>query len=205
MIARLKLFTALLTGLLAGTVQAGEVQLEQLLADIAPDERSFAAAYEETRESGLMDEPVVVKGTIHYRYPGQLEKTEELEDGSRREIHVGDGVVRVMDEDGERSTRLSRVPELAALMAVLDAFARGDAAAMEEQFQSIEVHGDIEQWRLELEARDPPTPGRGGGSRNDDPLPLRLELSGSGDWIERIQLDAPRQGRIRFRITEELE
>ena len=184
---------------------AGELSLAALLDRLAPEQGGLAASYEETRHDPLAEEPIRLRGELHYRHPGQLRKTERLPDGEEREIRIADDLVHLRDQRGERTTRLNQVPGLEPLMAVLDAIGGGDADTLEAHFQRVELDGDAEDWQLALEAAPRPAPGRGGGSRRSDEAPLHLTLSGQAAWIDEIELDAPRQGRIRLRLIEALE
>lgn len=168
--------------------------LESLLAHVDPvQERPLA--YRQERVSGLLAEPVITHGEITYRYPGYLRKTTRGADGGRL-LMIEQGRVRLQGPEGSRRRALEDMPALQALMHTLDAVARGDAAALRQDYRT-RLTGGPDDWVLMLTvAAD-----RGGGAgpgRADD---TRLWLKG-GERIERIRLDSDAFGRVTITLGE---
>jgi hypothetical protein len=150
-------------------------------------------AYHQERRSGLLAEPVVTRGEITYRRPGYLRKTMRGEGGERLLV-IEDGRVRLQGPDGSRTRALDDMPALRALMRVLDAVARADAAVLRSDYRA-RLTGGPEAWELTLTV----APGRRGGAGRGDGT--RIDLTG-GRRIERIRLDSEAFGRVTITLEE---
>lgn len=106
-------------------------------------------AFTEVRLSSLLAEPLVVSGTLEYAAAGVLKR--HVESPYRESTTLGGESVRV-ERDGEapRTFALRRAPELRGLLAGMTGLLRGDAAALESDFE-ITATGDDERWRLDLD------------------------------------------------------
>lgn len=184
---------------LAFPLHASSLRLERLLEHVAPVDGTMERTYRQTRESSMLTESASVEGTIRYRYPGYLHKSESGTEDARTVIVDGDTVH--VERDGERSTfPLDRYRVLEALMFLLDAMAQADADRLREHFR-IELEGDIEEWRLLLESR---TAGGNGSDRGmQQQGGIELELFGRDDRIRRIVLVSSGSGRMMLEFGDE--
>jgi hypothetical protein len=151
-------------------------------------------AYHQERRSGLLAEPVITRGEITYRQPGYLRKT-MVGAGGERLLVIEDGRVRLQGPDGSRTRGLEDMPALRALMGVLDAVARGDAAALRSDYRA-RLTGGPEAWGLTLTVA---TDRHGGGAGRAEGT--RIDLTG-GRHIERIRLDSEAFGRVKITFEE---
>lgn len=151
--------------------------------------------YRQERVSGLLAEPVSTRGEITYRHPGYLRKTTRGGDGERLLV-IERGRVRLQGPDGSRNRALDDMPALQALMGVLDALARGDAAALRRDYRA-RLTGTPDAWKLTLAAAAERR-GGAGASRSEE---TRIRLSG-GRRIERIRLDSEAFGRVTMVLGE---
>lgn len=170
--------------------------VDDLLARLAPADGVIASAYVQTRESGLLTEAVTSEGELRYTSPGQLEKTEIVAEGERT-VRIADATVHIDGPDGTRRFPLSRSRQLQALMALLEAFATGDAQALRERF-TAELATDSENWRLRLQTRET----QSGDRPSQEPRPLRVEVRGEADEVREILLTSPQGGRLRLELVE---
>lgn len=180
-------------------VHASSLRLERLLEHVAPADGTMERTYRQTRESSMLTESVSMEGTIRYRYPGYLRKSESGAEDTRTVVVDGDTVH--VERDGERSTfPLDRYRVLKALMFLLDAMAQADADRLREHFR-VELEGDIVEWRLLLESRT--ADGKGSDRTMRQQGGIELELFGRDDRIRRIVLESSDSGRMVFEFGDE--
>jgi hypothetical protein len=143
--------TAVLLTAVTATVASAAPDSAALIAQLArraPASISFA----EVRFSSLLDEPLVVHGTLEYAGAGVLNRRVDSPYGESTSIR--DETVRV-ERDGEsaRTFALRRAPELRGFVTGMLGLLTGDSALIEEHF-SVVASGDSERWRLDLEPVD---------------------------------------------------
>jgi hypothetical protein len=141
------------------------VRLVESLAREAPARTPFT----EVRFSGLLDRPLIARGELEYRGPGELGK--RVESPYHEDTRIAAGEVTV--QRGERAPRqfsLSQIPELEGFLRGFGALLGGDAAALQRDF-TLTARGDSARWRLELTPRDPRLARRVSA----------IEVDGSGD------------------------
>lgn len=125
------------------------VRLVESLAREVPARTPFT----EVRFSGLLDRPLVARGELEYRGPGDLGKRVESPYHEDTRIAAGQVTVR----RGERAPRqfaLGQIPELEGFLRGFGALLGGDAVALQRDF-TLGARGDTAHWRLELTPRDP--------------------------------------------------
>ena len=134
--------------------------------------------FEETRNSGLLAEPIIVRGRLIYDpVTGQLTKQVDSPRPARLSVtethlvaQVGDGRVRRLP--------LGQRPDLAALLVAVRALLAGQIDAVDARFDtSLESDDDTGEWTLALRPKDP-------GLARD----LRvLEVLGSGEQVHTLK------------------
>ena len=193
---RLRLPLLMVLLLITGSASAAPT-VDDLLARLAPADGVIASAYVQTRESGLLTETVTTEGELHYASPGKLEKTEIDADGERT-VRIADATVHIEGPEETRRFPLSRSRQLQALMALLEAFATGDADLLREHF-SAELATADDDWRLRLQTREEQ---QSGNRPSQASQPLRVEVWGSADGVREILLASPQGGRLRLELDE---
>lgn len=108
-----------------------------------------ATPFVELRRSALLDEPLVVRGTLRQPDADTLIREVESPRFERSTIR-GDGVLVERGEGRPRRFALRRAPELAALLGSFRSLLGGDGAALRRQFE-VQLDGsDQSAWRLRL-------------------------------------------------------
>ena len=105
-------------------------------------------AFTEIRFSPLLQQPLVVSGTLGYGGPTALDR--QVTRPYREDTEIRGESVRVSREhEPTRSFALKRAPELRGLLQAFTALLAGDQAAVERDF-TIGATGDEASWRLIL-------------------------------------------------------
>ncbi|TXK62278.1 LolA-related protein [Alkalisalibacterium limincola] len=102
----------------------------QALAQPVPSNTRFV----ERRESGLLDEPLILRGEMARPDADRLVRSVLAPYSERSEIH-GERVVVTREDGRERRFSLRRAPALAALRDGLQALLSGDAQALQASFE----------------------------------------------------------------------
>lgn len=129
-----------------------DLEIEGLLAALAA-EAGQELAFEETRHSELLAEPLTVSGRLHRDDQDRLIRITE---GRRPETHtLAERYVEIRRADRSRQRfSLVRAPELGVLREALLAILDGDAARLKQSFD-VELEADNGGWRLNLVPLDP--------------------------------------------------
>lgn len=184
------MISGLLTLILLATTPGADTpaDLDELLAQLAPDSGQATLHFTERRDSPLLEQPLTVTGRLWRNERGELVR-ETVE--PRRETQKLSASMIVIERPGRssRNFSLDHAPELAVLRHALVALLAGDAEALRETFDH-ELTGEGETWQLALRPRDETL-----AERVDT-----LTLTGEGDQLQRFVL-ALADGE---RITTEL-
>jgi hypothetical protein len=141
------------------------------LSEAAPTELAFV----ESRDSGLLAEPLEVHGRLARDGDRLVRRTES----PRRETQtLSASAIELRRDDGYRQRfAIRRAPELAALREALLAVLDGNAVRLAEHFEVSLEFDEQDSWRLTLDPRDPDLAERVAG----------LTIGGSEqtlDWLE---------------------
>jgi hypothetical protein len=121
-----------------------------LIARLAHDPPA-SIAFTEVRFSSLLQEPLVVSGTLEYEAEGGLSR--HVESPYRENTAIRGETVRV-ERDGEtRTFALRRAPELRGFLTGMLGLLTGDSSLFDKHF-GVTASGDDEHWRLDLEPSD---------------------------------------------------
>ncbi len=139
----------LLLSLLAPVAFAGkdEFSLESLMHTLA-QVRSIDAAFRETREVEILDEPVILTGILRYRAPDYVKKQVLLPHRESIEINARELYID-SPEAGQRRLRLADYPAIAAFVQSFRATLSGDLASLKRHYH-VALDGHLEDWRLRL-------------------------------------------------------
>ncbi len=135
--------------LAAAPLQAADLDLQKLLAQLALDGRRQEIAFEESRFSRLVTEPLLSRGRLIYEPPDTLIKRMEV---PRRESAVlQDERLAILDaQDRElASIDLWLQPDLKMIYGSIKALLTGDADALRSAFW-VSTEGGPEAWVLIL-------------------------------------------------------
>lgn len=169
--------------------EAPGIGLEERLQQLA-DQAGAPLHFEETRSSGLLAEPITVRGRLIYD-PVTEQLTKQVDSPRPARLSVTETHLVAQVGDGRlRRLPLAQRPDLAALLVAVRALLAGQVDTIEAQFQpSLETDEAGDQWSLSLRPRDP---------RLAEDLE-RLEILGSGDQIHTLQATL-KSGIQRMRI-----
>lgn len=109
-------------------------------------------AFVERRGSGLLSEPLLLRGELSRPDAGQLLR-EVRDPYAESSLIDGERVVVTRADGGERRFSIRRAPALQALRDGLLALLDGDAAALEAAFE-VRMDTVDGRWRLQLSPRD---------------------------------------------------
>jgi hypothetical protein len=174
----------MISGILAGwlllnvTQAADSPDLDALLAGLAAADTS-ELAFREKRTSELLEQPLVVSGTLHHDGDGRLVRR-TTEPSTETQI-LSERHIEIRKPDGFRNRfSLRRAPELAVLRSALLALLNGDRDALEKEFRlALETTEDRPgQWQLRLEPRQ----------QSEDMPVEHLLIHGCRDRIDRFVL-----------------
>lgn len=152
--------------------------LDRLLEGLAAAGTS-ELSFREERRSDLLEQPLVVSGTLHHDGDGRLVR--RITEPSAETNILTERHVEIRQPDGRRNRfSLRRAPELAVLRSALLGLLDGDRTALEQDFELTLEPGKDEskQWQLHLEPR-----------HRDDDMPVdHLLIHFSQDRIVRFVL-----------------
>ncbi len=143
-------FVALFGSVLATTpVQAADLDLQQLLARLAPDGGRQEIAFEESRFNRLITEPVLSKGRLIYEPPDTLIK--RMESPRRESAVLEQERLAILDaQDREvASIDLWMQPDLKMVYGSIKALVTGDPDALRSAFW-VSIDGGSQAWTLIL-------------------------------------------------------
>ena len=165
-----------LGGVLCADVLAAST-VEERLKQLA-NQAGAPLHFEETRESGLLAEPITVRGRLIYDpVTGQLTKQVDSPRAARLSVTETHLVAQVGDGPPRRLP-LGQRPDLAALLVAVRALLAGQVDAIDARFDTtLESNDDTGEWSLALRPKDP-------GLAQD----LRvLEVLGSGEQVHTLE------------------
>ncbi len=156
--------------------QPAKPDLNALIAQLAmPAEQTLS--FTETRQSGLLTEPLKVSGMLRRDAAGRLIRETRA---PRRETQIlAANYIEIRRDSGHRQRfALHRAPELGALRQALIAILEGDAQTLLEHFHAqLESDADL-HWTLNLKPR----------ADNLSSRVLSLELVGTGPLLKGLQM-----------------
>jgi Outer membrane lipoprotein carrier protein LolA-like len=140
--------------------------------------KSSKARFVERKHMAILSVPLELSGTLAYAAPGRLEK-HTLSPHRESMVLEGD---RLTLDDGQgnrrRTVRLQDYPLVRAFVESIRSTLAGDLATL-NQFYEVGLEGGERQWRLKLKPREPDMQG----------VVNEIRISGSRDWVSRIEID----------------
>lgn len=141
----------MLLGATAGDALRSDLQ--EHLARLAHPS-SNVLEFVETRESGLLAEPVTYRGRLEY-VPESDTFTKWIDTPRQARLSITPDAIEMQSGGGPtRRLGLSSRPDLAALLAALRALFAGDTEMLERVFVADFLAGEGDQWVLHLKPRE---------------------------------------------------
>lgn len=159
----------LLLGLAAADAPADVDALMSRLRAI----ETFQADFVETKTMALFSKPLVTKGRMVYRDPGELSR--KVAGPRPARVVVTDKVLLTIRGEKVERLELSARPEARALVTALLSLLRGDKSALQTSFRISYEKGEGQTWRLRLEP----------SSKRVGALVKHIVLEGEGDQLLR--------------------
>jgi hypothetical protein len=146
--------------------------------------------YEETRQSDLLDEPVIVRGRLEYD-PNEGRLTKWVDEPKPGRLAITPTHLEAQSGNGRtRRLPLERRPEFAALLGGIRALLAGDAAALEAAFVGEYGESADGAWTLSLAPRSETVRRR----------LERIDIAGHGDRLATIETVLANGRRERLNI-----
>jgi len=167
----------LLAAVLAWPACAAEFELAALMDMLAavPSEKD---SFTETKQSALLSEPLVLKGSLVYARPDRLEKN-VLAPYEERTVIAGNSVTidnRTLKQ--KRTFSLAASGAISALVESMRATLAGDRAALERHY-SVQLEGRADAWTLSLAPREPKLAA----------MVKRIQIAGVRERVKRIDIE----------------
>jgi outer membrane lipoprotein-sorting protein len=151
--------TALGMGLLAASASAADVPgagaawgITQLMSSLK-QVKAASAQFVDRKTLQVLNQPLVVSGTLLYLAPDQLEKITILPKRERVAIEGDKLTIEGGAEDQIRTLSLTDYPEIAALVEGIRATLAGDLPRLSELY-AIELTGSAAAWELRLQPKN---------------------------------------------------
>src|SRR5262245_16572494 len=154
--------------------------------------KSSKARFVERKHMGILSSPLELSGTLAYAAPDKLEK-HTLSPHRESLVLEGD---RLTLEDGQRNRRrtvqLQDNPVIRAFVESIRSTLAGDLATL-NRFYQVGLEGGERYWRLRLKPRD----------ADMQNVVNEIRISGSRDWMDRIEIDETGGDRSIMTITRD--
>jgi len=154
--------------------------------------KSSKARFVERKHLAILSAPLELSGTLAYAAPDRLEKHTL---SPHRESLVLEGN-RLTLEDGQRNRRrtvqLQDNPVIRAFVESIRSTLAGDLATL-NRFYEVGLEGGEQQWRLRLKPREADMQG----------VVSEIRISGSRDWVSRIEIDETGGDRSIMTVTRD--
>ena len=139
--------------------------------------KSSRARFIERKELAILTEPLESSGTLVYRAPGTLEKHTLVPERESMVLEDGRLVLENADRGWRKSFALHEHPVIWAFVESIRSTLAGDLATL-RRFYDVELEGSEPDWRLLLRPREPAM----------KTVVDEIRISGSGNWISRIEI-----------------
>jgi Outer membrane lipoprotein carrier protein LolA-like len=154
--------------------------------------KSSKARFVERKHIAILSVPLELSGTLAYVAPSRLEK-QTLSPYRESLVLEGDQLTL---EDGQRNrrrtVRLQDNPVVRAFVESIRSTLAGDLATL-SRFYEVGLEGGEREWRLRLKPREADMQG----------VVSEIRISGSRDWVERIEIDETGGDRSIMTVTRD--
>ena len=153
--------------------------------------KSSKARFVERKHMAILSAPLELSGTLAYAAPGRLEK-HTLSPHRESMVLEGDQLTLDGGQRNGRTVRLQDYPLIRAFVESIRSTLAGDLATL-SQFYEVGFEGGERQWRLKLKPREPDMQG----------VVNEIRISGSRDWVSRIEIDEMGGDRSIMTVTRD--
>lgn len=165
--------------------------LEQLMNGLA-QVKSGEVRFTEKKTSNLLDEPLVLHGTLSYSVPSHLEKHVTSPYDERYQVDGDTLLVENRSKHFRRSFSLRRYPSMWAFVESFRATLTGDLQTL-QRFYDVKLEGGRDDWTLRLTPLD----------RQMARVVRDIRIAGSGRHIVRMEIDEVNGDRSVMRIDRD--
>lgn len=173
---------------------------ERALFELFAASPGFEARYEEEKHLGLLAVPLKSRGRLFFLPPGHLTRIVEEPEPSR--VRITPSELHTTSRGNEKRIDLSQSEELRAFVtSLVQVFAgRRDGLALLWTIEYASIADDPRGWTLTLvpRAAEPGSKSKASLAR----MVSRLELTGEGEFVTRIEVREPSGDRTVTRILE---
>lgn len=177
----------LLGFLLQSTLASADALSDRLAGFSTLDESR--ASFVETWSADYLNEPLVSKGELTYKRPGQLSKF--ITSPERIEQRIKGDQLSIIHNGKTHNIQLSEQPELAAGIYALQAVLDGDEKSLHKLFE-LRYDELNTRWKLSLTPKD---------QQVADSLEL-IVLQGKGNYIQRVSIQFYNGDSLLTEITQ---
>lgn len=146
------LLALLLTGSPARPALAATADLAELMGELSKMQDA-AARFTERKHLSILDQPLVLEGTVRYRAPDYVRKEYDDPDAESYEVE-GDRLTIELADGRRRDLSIDEHPMLRAFVESYRGTLSGDLETLSRYFH-LELEGPMDAWLLRLTPRDP--------------------------------------------------
>jgi hypothetical protein len=137
---------------MAHAASSSDVELDALMQKLS-EVRTAGGTFTERKYFSILDEPMILKGTVRYRAPDYVRK-EYRDPGSESYEVRGDNLTIEFPDGRRRDLSIDEYPVLRAFVESYRGTLAGDLERLRRYFE-LELTGPMEAWQLRLTPRDP--------------------------------------------------
>lgn len=131
-------------------IQENRATLMELMSKLS-EVRAAHGRFTEQKFLSILNEPLVLTGTVQYRAPDFVRKEYDDADSESYEVH-GDSLIIELPDGRRRDLSVDQHPVLRAFVESYRGTLAGDLVTLERYFD-VELSGDIQSWALRLTPR----------------------------------------------------
>jgi len=136
---------------IAHAASSADVELAALMQKLS-EVRTAGGKFTERRYFSILDEPLILKGTVRYRAPDYVRKEYRDPDSESYEVR-GDDLTIEYPDGRRRDLSIDEHPVLRAFVESYRATLAGDLETLRRYFD-LELGGYMDAWQLRLTPRD---------------------------------------------------
>ncbi len=128
------------------------VELTELMQRLSTV-RTAGGKFTERKYLSILNEPLILEGTVHYRAPDYLKKEYDDPDSESYEVR-GDNLTIEFPDGRRRDLSIDEHPVLRAFVESYRGTLAGDLETLRRHFE-LELGGHMDEWQLRLTPRTP--------------------------------------------------
>jgi hypothetical protein len=136
---------------IAHSASSANVEIDALMQKLSAV-RAADGKFTERKYFSILNEPMILKGTVHYRAPDYVRKEYHDPDSESYEVR-GDNLTIEFPDGRRRDLSIDEHPVLRAFVESYRGTLAGDLERLRRYFE-LELSGPMEAWQLRLTPRD---------------------------------------------------